>query len=83
MEHQKISREEAEKLGVKFEEQRRLTWLEKVITPLAKKHAVTEKQLISILFMDNTPGITTKDAYWAEANDFALQTLELQEQRCK
>lgn len=58
-----------------FKEQRRQAWLTGVIDPLAKKHGTTREAIISLLFLDNTlDGPKIQDAYWAEANDFALRT---------
>jgi len=50
---------------------RMASWLENAIDPWAKKHGLTRDQAISVLFDDNTEGVTAKDCYWAEANDFS------------
>lgn len=56
-------------------ESRRQQWLETVIDPWAQKHGITRLQAISVLFCDNTDGVTNKDAYWVDGNDFAGATM--------
>lgn len=70
-----LSFDEAFAKSQQFKEQRRQTWLTQVIDPLAEKHGTSREAVISLLFLDNTiDGPHIKDAYWAEANDFALMT---------
>lgn len=56
-------------------EGRRQQWLETAIDPWAKKHGISRMQAISVLFCDNTDGVTDKNAYWAEGNEFAGKTM--------
>ncbi|GBG14458.1 protease [Novimethylophilus kurashikiensis] len=56
-------------------ETRRQLWLTSTIDPLAKKHGTTREVILSVLFFDNTVGITTDKAYWADANAFAATTM--------
>lgn len=57
-------------------ESRKMTWLEKVIDPWARKHGINREQAISVLFFDNTiEGPYLKDCYWNEANDFAMEIM--------
>lgn len=62
--------------SAKNKESRRQQWLETAIDPWAKKHGISRMQAISVLFCDNTTeGVTDKDAYWVEGNDFSGATM--------
>lgn len=75
MDENGLSFEAAYAKAEQFKEDRSQSWLTQVIDPLAAKHNATREAVISLLFLDNTAeGPHTKDAFWAEANDFALMT---------
>lgn len=66
-----MTADQAREQARKNRESRREQWLETAIDPWAKKHGLSRMQAISVLFCDNSDGITDKAAYWAEANEFA------------